>query len=541
MLAGGVWSLAFPHPSLALAGWVAPALLLALSHASSPRRIFALGYVAGLTHYLSSLYWILYIPYPPGAITGWLALSSYCALYPAVWACFCWLIFPAKDASGLPEAWLQLRAMALKQRMLWPLQCSLVWVALECLRSWMLTGFPWNLLANSQIEITPLALLASITGVLGVSFIVVWCSVSFLLATTGSTHLIGMARYKRAVIDAAPSLSFLVLALAVSWLYTDSREKHIDSRGKLRIAMVQPSISQQVIWDSYGDEKMAIERWEQLKKLTIEANATKPDIIIWPEASAPLTARRMPDESVHIEPIDELAKSLGTPMIIGTDEAVVELKDGRMFKRAARNSCFLIDAKGNVTADYSKRHLVMFGEYVPFEKWFPFLKKLAPVGTFTPGNGPKVFDLGKAKAAPIICFEDVVFPLVRKAAGEEVDLLVNLTNDGWFGESNQQWQHARAAAFRSIEAGRPIVRCTNNGLTCWVDRFGRIHKLEETDIYAPGVRVAEIPLVDHAHGRSTFYQRTGDWVGWGSVFAFGLMLGWRFWPKNDSAAEQEMA
>ncbi len=541
VLAGGVWSLAFPHPSFALAGWLTPALLLALSHAPRPTRILALGYVAGLTHYLTSLYWVLHIPYPPGAITGWLALSCYCALYPAIWVWFCWMIFPAQDASGLAEAWLRLRRMPLKHRMLWPLQCGLAWVALEWLRGWMLTGFPWNLLANSQIEIIPLALFASITGVLGVSLVVAWCSVGMLAATTGSAHLKGVARCKRIVTDAAPALGFLTLALTVSWLYTNSRELQVVPRGKLRIAMVQPSIPQQVIWDSYGDEKKAIERWEQLKKLTLEANSTKPDIIIWPEASAPLSARRMPDESVHVEPVEELAQNLGTPMIIGADEAVVEIREGQMFPSAARNSCFLLDANGKISAGYGKRHLVMFGEYVPFEKWFPFLKKLAPVGTFTPGDGPKVFDLGMAKAAPIICFEDVVFPLVRKTATDEVDFLINLTNDGWFGKSNQQWQHARTAAFRAIETGRPLVRCTNNGLTCWVDRFGRIHKLGEADIYALGIRVAEIPLVDHANGRATIYQRTGDWLGWGCVIAFGLMFVCRFWPKNDSAGEPDMA
>ena len=541
VLAGIVWSLAFPHPSFALAGWLTPALLLALCHAPRTKRIFALGYVAGLTHYLSSLCWILHIPYAPGAVTGWLVLSAYCALYPAIWVWFCWISFPSQDISGLAEAWLRLQRMSLKDRMLWPLQCALGWVALECLRGWMLTGFPWNFLANSQIDIVPLALFASITGVLGVSLVVAWCSVCLLVATTGSSHLTGSTRYKRVGIDAAPALGFLALVLIISWLYTNAREQQITERGKLRIAMVQPSIPQQVIWDSYGDEKKAIARWEQLKKLTVEANATNPDIIIWPEASAPLSARRMPNGNVHIEPIDELAQSLGTPMIVGTDETVVEMKGEQMFRRAARNSCFLLNAKGEVRASYSKRHLVMFGEYVPFEKWFPFLKKLAPVGTFTPGDGPKVFDLGKAKAAPIICFEDVVFSMVRRTATEDVDFLINLTNDGWFGESNQQWQHARTAAFRAIETGRPLVRCTNNGLTCWVDRFGRTHKLEKANIYAPGVRVAEIPLVDHLNGRETFYQRTGDWLGWGSVIAFGFMIVWRIWPKKDSAGEWDMA
>jgi apolipoprotein N-acyltransferase len=406
----------------------------------------------------------------------------------------------------------------------------------------MLTGFPWNFLANSQLDIVPLAMFASITGVLGISLVVAWCSVSLLMATTGSTHLTGAARYKRVGIDAAPALGFLTLTLAISWLYTNFREQQITERGKLRIAMVQPSIPQQVIFDSYNVMDKALERWEKMKKLTFEANATRPDIIIWPEASAPVgLLQKLDGRRQYGAPIDELAQSLGTPMIVGTDEAVEEMVGNKKSIRR-HNSCLLLDRHGKVRGIYRKRHLVMFGEYVPLEKWFPFLRNFVPVEmSFVPGDGPKIFDLGKAKAAPIICFEDVVYPMARKAAMNEVDFLVNLTNDGWFGESNQQWQHARTAAFRAIETGRPLVRCTNNGLTCWVDRFGRIHMLGEADIYTSGIRVAEIPLVDHANGRATIYQRTGDWLGWGCVIAFGLMFVCRFWPKNDSAGEPDMA
>ena len=182
----------------------------------------------------------------------------------------------------------------------------------------------------------------------------------------------------------------------------------------------------------------------------------------------------------------------------------------------------------------------MFGEYVPLGDWLPFLKKLAPVGTFTPGDGPKIFDFGKGKAAPIICFEDVVSGLVRRAASDEVDFLLNLTNDGWFGDSNQQLQHARTAAFRAIETGRPLVRCTNNGLTCWVDRFGKIHRLEQGSIYEPGVRVLELPLMNYKGSRSTIYQRTGNVAGWGSVIICFLMIGWKMKPKNYSAEEAEI-
>ena len=516
--------------------------MLALCHAPRTRRVFALGYLAGLVHYFSSLYWVLHIPYPPGAICGWLALCTYCALYPALWVWICWKLFPATDIAGLTEAWLRLRRMDWRDRVLWPLQCALAWVALECLRGWLFTGFPWNYLANSQLDITPLALFASIGGVLGVSFVVAWCSIGLLVATTGSIHLKGGSRYIRIAKDFGPALGLLVAAITSAWLYTESREKQLVSRGTIRIAMVQPSIPQQVIFNSLGNDGDATQqRLEKLVALTLEANQTQPDLIVWPEASAPFGVIRLQEGRIVTRDAGRIAEVLGTPMVIGSDEKVGVLNGERFEVQMNRNSCFYFDQNSTPQAGYSKRHLVMFGEYVPLGDMLPFLRQLAPVGTFTPGDGPAVFDLGKAKAAPIICFEDVVPELVRQTAVEEVDFLLNLTNDGWFGESNQQWQHARTAAFRAIETGRPLVRCTNNGLTCWVDRYGRIHRLEEGSEYAPGVRVVDLPLHDHTGRRTTIYQRTGDVTGWVSVLAVMLMLGLRWRTKKVSAEEPDMA
>jgi len=430
------------------------------------------------------------------------------------------------------------------QRFLWPLQCALAWVGLECLRGWMFTGFPWNYLANSQLDLAPLAMFASITGVLGISLIVVWCSVSLLVATTGSIHLKGAKRYGRIGKDAAPALGFLIIAMSVASVYSITREDQLSKRGVIRIALVQPSIPQHVIFSSLGNNSDAThERAKALGTLTLEANKTDPDLIVWPEASAPFGVIRLAEDLENrlvTGHLGQLVTALGKPMVVGADETIGVIANEEFKREQIRNSCFYFNENGDVAASYSKQHLVMFGEYVPLGDWLPFLKKLAPVGTFTSGNGPIVFDLGKAKAAPVICFEDVVPELVRRAATDEVDFILNLTNDGWFGESNQQWQHARTAAFRAIETGRPLVRCTNNGLTCWVDRFGKIHRLEQGSIYEPGVRILELPLMNYKGGRSTFYQRTGDWMGWGSVIICFLMIAWKMKQKNDSAEEAEL-
>ena len=170
----------------------------------------------------------------------------------------------------------------------------------------------------------------------------------------------------------------------------------------------------------------------------------------------------------------------------------------------------------------------------------PFLKKLAPVGNFGRGGGEGVFDMGKAMTSVIICFEDVVPKLARRAATPEVDFLLNLTNDGWFGDSHQQWQHARTAAWRAIENRRPLVRCCNNGITGWVDEYGQFHGVTEP-VHSTGVRMVEVPLRAGPHA-PTVYQRTGDWLSWGCVLACGILAmrrAARF--KKDSASEEEAA
>ena len=134
--------------------------------------------------------------------------------------------------------------------------------------------------------------------------------------------------------------------------------------------------------------------------------------------------------------------------------------------------------------------------------------------------------------------------LARRAATPEVDFLLNMTNDGWFGDSHQQWQHARSAAWRAIETRRPLIRCCNNGVTGWVDEYGQFHGVGEL-VHSEGVRMIEVPLREGPHP-PTFYQRTGDWVSWGAVFVCGVLALLRMKysageEKNDSELADDPA
>jgi apolipoprotein N-acyltransferase len=393
-------------------------------------------------------------------------------------------------------------------------------VALECLRGWVITGFPWNYLGASQLEFTRLAMLAQFTGVLGVSLVVAWGSVGGLLLVW---------RWRNEKKFEPPMLKELagpivLLALAVGLGSYALVQPLGDKRDELKIALIQPSIPQEVLWS--GDPEDQHNRFAQLMDLSDIAVEKSPDLLVWPEASVP--PLRLLDPEVIVPRLQSLDAALREKKIWRVWGADRRSEDG-----APLNSSVLMDPDGNELAYYSKQHLVMFGEYVPFGEELPFLKKLAPVGNFARGKGPVLFDMvGRAKMSVIICFEDVVPHLARHAATPEVDFLLNLTNDGWFGKSHQQWQHARSAAWRAIETRRPLVRCTNNGITCWIDEYGRFHGVKPP-VHAPRVNIVTIPLREGPRA-PTVYQRTGDWLPWGAVLACAVLIFLRC--KNGSAS-----
>jgi apolipoprotein N-acyltransferase len=194
------------------------------------------------------------------------------------------------------------------------------------------------------------------------------------------------------------------------------------------------------------------------------------------------------------------------------------------------NAAFLLSPEGAIKEVYRKRRLVIFGEYVPLSDWLPFLKWLTPIeGQFTPGIRPVQFHVEKpdVKTSVLICFEDMFPAEGRQHVTDETDFLVNLTNDGWFGRGAEQWQQAIGGVFRAVENGVPLVRCTNNGLTCWIDSEGRIRETfrdVEGKIYGEGFFITDIPL--RAKNGRTFYNAHGDVFGWSCAALAGILGVW---------------
>jgi apolipoprotein N-acyltransferase len=507
-LGGILLSASFAPLDMAWAAWLAPGLILFSGLGTQGGRAFRIGFVAGLAHFLGSLYWLLHMPFtwrglPIAPAAGWLALAAYCALYVALWVWICWRFFP-----GSCDTADQFAATSWLRRLAWALATGAFWTALEYARGALLTGFPWNFVGASQYKLLPLIQLAAITGIHGVSFLVVWTSVSL-----GGAALVLARRPGAQSVWAGAGLPLLAVAGVASFGAGKLASIPAPAR-ELTVALIQPDIPQTLIWDPAGDKV----RFQTVLDLSEKALASNPRLLLWPESAVP----DLTDETQQA--IVRLVRRHDTWLVFcaGTSEPA---------PRGAPhyfNSALLCNPDGVLEAIYHKRRRVIFGEYIPLVHWLPFLKWLTPIGgEITAGDRPVEFEIQNpsVRISVLICFEDMFPQEGREHVGPETDFLVNLTDDGWFGHGAEQWQQAASGIFRAVENGVPLLRCTNDGLTCWADAQGRIRQIHNVggDVYGPGFILARIPLRAPGDRHRTFYNRHGDWF---PLSCSGFGIGW---------------
>jgi apolipoprotein N-acyltransferase len=547
--AGLLMTAAFPKIGIAGCAWVAPALMMAAAYGKCGGDAFRVGYVAGLAYFLSSLYWLLLIPVTGYPILGWIALGAYVALYPAIWV---WLVAKGQVAGGKQESWVG--------RASWSLAGAAAWVALEMIRGRLFSGFPWNPLGASQYQLVPLIQIASVTGVYGVSFLVVWVSLSLFSAG----RMIFRRPARRRAWQGETILPLVVVMALFAFGFARMNGQN-PSGATLRITLVQPSIPQALIWNSGDNDK----RFRQLLELSESALAStnepltgladtlspfggaresKTDLLIWPEAAVPGL------DTANYMAITNLIRTHNVWLIFNAEDAVWRPNAKNRDDFDVFNAAFLFNAEGRCAAVYHKQKLVVFGEYIPLVRWLPFIKWFTPItGGFASGGQPVPFELdfgvrrhvgalesgdmsphskdgapNRVKTSTLICFEDMFPELAREYVEDDTDFLVNLTNDGWFGDSAEQWQHMAGGVFRAVENGVPLVRCCNNGVTCWIDATGRrreIFRDHTGGVYGVGAMTIELPLPQPGAKRApTFYNRHGDWFGWFCVGVTGVLF-----------------
>lgn len=473
LLSGVLLALSFPSPGFSALAWVAFVPLLLACGRKDPRKAFRLGLVAGLTAYAGILYWINIVvttygklPWPV-SICLFSLLVAYLALYPAV------VSFMVRRGEE--------RGISLL------VSFPLLWVALEYVRAFILTGFPWASLGYSQYKVLPLIQVADVTGVYGVSFLIAFANAVFYRIIRG---FVGKERAPYPMKSAA--LLFILMAATVG--YGFNRLHRPEAGTPFTVALIQGNIDQNIKWDPAFQEA-TVSIYERLSR---KACITGPvDLVVWPESAVPFYFQ---DEERYASRIRALAKELSSCAVVGSPAYV---KDGGEVKYL--NSAFLLSPWGEVVGRSDKIHLVPFGEYVPMAKLLPFVNKLvAGIGDFSPGARIASLKTDKGEIGILVCFEGIFPELSRAYVRAGSRLLVNITNDAWFGRSSAPYQHLSMTVFRAVENRVPLVRAANTGITSIIDGKGHVRGM--TPLFTEAVLRGEVRLGPG----DTLYTRYGD-------------------------------
>jgi apolipoprotein N-acyltransferase len=485
---GVLLALSFPrygHPAIA---WIALVPLLVALSGTTLRRAFTLGLVTGVVFFTGTLYWITGVMAvygglaTPIAVLVNAALIAYLALFPAVFAIVVRRLMLAQGPAALMAA-------------------PLVWVATELGRTYLLTGFPWVLLGYSQTSVLPIAQLASVFGVYGVSMLVAAGSAALAAFAIGPAEA-------RLSVRARPLLVVLVLVIGVavwgSWRVAASEWTHTGQ--PIRVGMIQGNVDQAEKWDL----QRAATIFEEYLRMTRQAIRDGAELVLWPESSTPFFFEQ---DRPGADQVRALARQARVSILFGSDQ--IE----RGVPNRYYNSAFLVGPDGTVGGVYRKMHLVPFGEYVPLQRLLFFAAPLTEqVGTFSPGLNAELLPVNGHPVSVAICYEVVYPALVRQFVAGGSELLTTITNDAWFGPTSAPYQHFEQAAMRAIEEGRYLVRSANTGISGIVDPYGRV--LERTAVYQPAVVVGEARFLR----TSTFYSRHGDILAYAAAVVTAALL-----------------
>ena len=482
MLSGALLACSFPkfgHPIfafvaltplyVALSGWTGRSSFLP---GVPIRRAFLLGLVTGLVHFAGTVYWTSGTVATFGGLPWLLAvpvaglLVLYMSLYLAVTAMATAVLIRRFGRAGL---------------MLSPA----AWVAAEYARAHFFGGFPWIPLGNAVVSLLPIAQLASVTGVYGLSW---------LLATLHALIAGAMLSAGRQRVAMMASAALLLTGVSI-WGAVRLRDGHLTSGDEtVRVALIQGNVPQTEKWDA----SRAGQIFDRYLEMSRQAARRGAELILWPESATPFYFDEDPQSAARLR---ETVNEIKVPLLFGTDE----IERGQPPKYF--NSAFMLDAAGSTAAVYRKMFLVPFGEYVPFGTLLTFVAPLVEaVSAFSPGQRVTMLPVRGHMISTAICYE-VVYPhLIRDAVLEGSELLTTITNDAWYGATSAPFQHFSLATMRAIEQGRYLARAANTGISGIVDPYGRV--LAQTALFETTTVIGEVRFIQ----ARTLYARIGDLV-----------------------------
>lgn len=460
--------------------WISYVPILFAIKQLEPKRAFGAGFLGGLFYYGIVLYWLDIAMTVFGNMPQYLAIPAlfllvfYCALYWGFWAYISIYIYKNIGTDIIVIA-------------------PFVFVALEYLRNYLFTGFPWGNIAYSQYK----NLLFIQISVLGGIYIVQYVVLVINCVLEGWVRYLIFRNEKRPI-----KYSFFLLGLLIFvFLFGIVRANNINVEAqespKLKISMLQGNIDQVIKKKSQQYRGSILSNYLDLMEIS---RLDSPELVIWPEAAYPIT---LPDEMQSLSKPELLLGLDRYPFgqIIGVSTYFYE--DG---KRFLHNGAFVVDNELNIVAKYYKSHLVPFGEYVPLG--IPVEKFVSGIGTFVPGKEIKpseiVINNKVVKSGILICYEGIFPEISREHSKKGANLLVNLTNDAWYGISSAPYQHLAMYVFRAIENGKYLARVANTGITAIINPYGKI--VAETGIFERTHLSGEVALIESR----TVYTYIGD-------------------------------
>lgn len=450
-------------------------LFLAVQNQSKVKS-FLLAYFTGIVFWLGTIYWLIHV-----TLIGMIVLVLYLALYFAI---FGLIIF-------------YITHYTLHNTQLFIIPSS--WVILEYIRGHLFPCFPWAILAYSQYTNLPVIQIADIFGAWAVSFLIIMVNYAAYLIISNKGN-----RKKICI-----TVIFVLAIVLLYGYYKLFFAGRIEGRESANICVVQPNIPQELKWDMKAKDFIISE----YLNLTRQAVITSPDLIIWPEAALPTIPQ---EDEESFSKVKLFIKQINTALLLGA----VTVEDGNYY-----NSAVLLSSAGSVIGQYNKIHLVPFGEYLPLRKRLGFLEALVPIEDFTKGRKYTLFNLivfprsnrervrgeGNINFSVLICFEDVFPEMAREFVRKGAGFLVNISNDAWFKDTSEPYQHLQASVFRAVENRVFLVRSSNTGISAFVSPSGkiisRVHNTAGKGTYIKGFAVEKV----FASTRQlSFYTRKGD-------------------------------
>jgi len=479
---GFLLTLSFPNFDMSWMAWFAFIPLFVALRNLSLKHSFYLGLFAGLVHYLSLVYWLAHTMSAYGHLPFYVSipvlflLSFYLALYIALFS------MVVTRLCSTPLSFLFIS--------------PLIWVSLEYIRSFLFTGFPWELMGYTQFNMLYIIQISDVFGVYGVSFCIVLSNTVAFLIYLYLMDKNWQGKRVQTKLAAGATAVFVVILGAVfvygKWRINNIHELAVMSPSS-KVTIVQGNIDQAIKWDP-AFQKSSTMKYIHLSSLSKDLH---PDLVVWPETATPFYF-------MHDTELSGLVltgiREIGTDFLIGSP--AFTLKNNKI---EYYNSAFLVDTVGNVKGRYDKTHLVPFGEYVPMKKWLPFVSKMVEaVGDFNTGEKGQTIRWQKSNIGILICYE-IIFPALSRAMVQNhASLLVNLTNDAWYGRSSAPYQHFSMAVFRAVENRRSLIRAANTGISGFIEPSGRV--IETTQIFKDAVITQKVPILQV----ETLYSRFGD-------------------------------